>query len=443
MPKQAMAFCHNDGLVPTWQMAQKYIGKGGRIATLPDIFDARLATEPGAFPWETYFTTLSAEYIGMSRGGNKIIIVAHGVGPMATLDGIVAAYKFEFNDKSRHNRGGRISQKEFRKLENGDYGDVFVVDFNSYVARYRYPFIECLRRSRAFDDLLLHARLGGEERAHDYVLHHARHAEAWHEQQLTFDPANRHGMSSPHWGDYVVRRRLEHLLDRSNPFVIKVGDASNCWYMRYPIEEGLAVAHLLTSSALVNLHHEGHESLASDIHSHEWTNGCRFVAVPDGADLVPIHPGWNSWRMIEEHWESLMVPLPRRARTGIRPLMKLGDTWFTQYPARGHSMATWEAEFQVTEVEPIGKPVEFRTEIHGYYGLFRYDVQDVKAIAPPNANAFLVTDPEPVWQDGNPTHHKATVQFYLIKADTSRRLRRQQDLEGDFETQMRLLSQTA
>ncbi len=362
---------------------------------------------------------------------------------MATLDGIVAAYKYEFSDKERHRRGGRISSEEFRKLEDGDYGEVFIVDFDRYVTRYKYPFIECLRRSRAFSDPLLHARLGGEERAQKYVLHHAQHAEAWHEQQLTSDPANRHGASSPHWGDFIVRRRLTHLQDRGNPFIIKVGDAGNCWYMRYPFEEGLAIAHLLTSSALVNLHHEGHESLASDIHSHEWTNGCRFVAIPGGADVMPIHPGWDAWKALEHYWESLMVPLPRRARIGIRPLMKLGNTWFTQYPARGHSMATWEPEFLVTEIEPVGDPIEFRTEIHGYYGLSRYDVQNVKVLAPPNANAFLVTDPDTVLEDGNPTHHKATVQFYRITADTSRRLRRQGDLEGDYETQMRLLSQTA
>lgn len=443
MPNQAMAFYHHDGLVPTWQMAQKYIGKGGRIATLPDIIDARLASEPGSVPWETYFTTLSAEYIGLSRGGNKIIVVAHGVGPMATLDGIIAVYKHEYADKSRNSRGGRISAEEFHKLEDGDYGGVFVVDYNHYVARYQYPFIETIRARQAMTDPLLHARFGGKRRAQNYVAHHMKYAAEWHDQQIMLDPADRRGMYLSDWRQFLERRREQHLIDKDNPFIIKVGDASNCSHRHEPLGDGVAMAHLLTMSRLVNLHHEGHESLACDIHSHEWTNGSRLVGIPTGTEVTSIHPGWDAWKALEQHWESLMVPLPRRGRIGIRPLMKLGDTWFTQYPSKGHSMATWEPEFLVTEIEAAGDPIKFQTEIRGYYGLFRYDVRDVGVLAPLNANAFLITEPDTVWQNGNPTRHKATVQFYRIKADTSRRLRRQGDLEGDYETQMRLLSRTA
>ena len=101
----AMAFYHGNGLVPAWQQASRFASDTGRIATLPDIIDARLGSEPGTPSWERYFSTTSAEYLGRSRSGNRIIIVAHGVGPMATLDGILKAYSFEFNDKTRGRRG--------------------------------------------------------------------------------------------------------------------------------------------------------------------------------------------------------------------------------------------------------------------------------------------------------------------------------------------------
>ena len=71
---QVMTFYHKDGLVPAWKQAIRFAGQEGRIAILPDIINARLSTKPGSIPWERYFTTLSAEYLGISRGGNPIIV---------------------------------------------------------------------------------------------------------------------------------------------------------------------------------------------------------------------------------------------------------------------------------------------------------------------------------------------------------------------------------
>lgn len=101
----AMAFYHQDGLPAAWKQAMKFAGKGGRLATMPDIIASRLETNPGEMPWETYFTTLTAEYLGFSKQGNRILIVAHGVGPMSTLEGVQKAYSWEYTDKERDRRG--------------------------------------------------------------------------------------------------------------------------------------------------------------------------------------------------------------------------------------------------------------------------------------------------------------------------------------------------
>lgn len=39
-----MAFYHPDGFVPAWKLASAFIGGNGRVATLPDIINARLST---------------------------------------------------------------------------------------------------------------------------------------------------------------------------------------------------------------------------------------------------------------------------------------------------------------------------------------------------------------------------------------------------------------
>jgi hypothetical protein len=461
MGRQPMAFYHDKGLVPTWHLAQQYIERGGRLATLPDIIDARLATEPGAAPWEMYFTTLSAEYVGIGRNGRKIIIVAHGVGPMATLDGIMAAYKHEYADKTRDNRGGRISIEEFRKLEDGGYGEVSIVDYEEYVRRYEYPFLGYIRSADVGFDPLLYARFGGREKGMDYVIRHAEHAENWHDEQCGIDPEDRYGLKEAFGPEKyeasLLRRRATHLSDRDNPFVVALGDAANCRYRFHPQEDDVALAHLLSIGRLMHAHHDGHESLVFDASPHEWGNGCRFVGIPEGADMALLHPGWDPWKVMAEHWDELMLPVFQKPmKIGARSLMQLGDNWFTQYPTNGHSMETWEPECLVTEKKQIGEPVEFQTEIHGYYGFFRYDAREVETLMPPCANAYLMGEPEFVYTSPwrattrshglrvwkrcrDATHHKAMVTFYRIEADTSRRLRRRKDIEGDFETLMRLL----
>ena len=50
-----MAFYHEDGLIPAWKQAQRFAGTGGRIATMQDIADLRIATGPGEAPWEQHF----------------------------------------------------------------------------------------------------------------------------------------------------------------------------------------------------------------------------------------------------------------------------------------------------------------------------------------------------------------------------------------------------
>lgn len=444
----AMAFYHKDGLPAAWKQAAKFAGEGGRMATMPDIIASRLETKPSDVPWETYFTTTTAEYFGRSKQGNLILIVAHGVGPMSTLDGICKAYSWEYKDGSRNHRGGRITKQEFWELEAGKFGEVNIIDIADYCRRYEYPFIQVLRSSEALTDPVIRARFGPE--AEKYVLAHTEHARAWHREQAGLDPENKCKSPEADHQRFLDRRRrqhLEHGAEGSNPFIIQLDGAANCSYgnPKYgfrKIEEGYAIAHLVSTGGLCNLHHEGNESLTNDTSCHEWWNGVRLVAIQAGGNIRSgLHRGPDAYNLLRKHWRDLLVPMKEQADVGFRGLVQIGEQWFTQYPKEGERMDTWEPEHVVTTIEKVGGPVQFRTTVGGYHGFFKFGVNEVQAIAPPNANAyFFVGEPQNEWHGGNPTHQTCMVQFYRISADTTTRMVRSDNLAHDYEKLMQLVA---
>ena len=176
--KKPKAFVSSDGFSDSWKLCQQYLeGSAGRLATVEDVVDGRLGQAlhyKTYAPWwqEGYFTTTSGEYLGYTKGGTLVIIVAHGRGPLATLEGALRAYSWtdipelEKLNNSR-SKGGRISRDEFLKLESGYYGDVAIVPFFEYCKRYEYAFYHELRSSEAANDPLFAARIG--RRFHQYL----------------------------------------------------------------------------------------------------------------------------------------------------------------------------------------------------------------------------------------------------------------------------------
>lgn len=452
----AMAFFHPNGLVAAHQQAKKFAGENGRIATLPDIIDARLATKPGDAPWERYFTTMSAEYFGLSRGGNRILIVAHGVGPMATIEGALRAYSHHYKDKERNLTGGRISQQEFLDLESGKYGEVSIVDFESLIRRYKYPFLEMLTGVQALVEPLLEARFG--PRWKQYAIYHAQLAREWHAEQAETVPENRYNL--PNWGDTVLHQQRMHrdfATQPSNPFILQMGGASNCCY-GYQERDGSFVshleqrkapfAHLLSIGSLCRMHHDqGNISLVSDVDCHEWSNGVRLCAIREGK-LTEIHPGVDNIRkLMAANVDRLMRPCnaSERAR-GFFALMDFGEDVFTQYPKMGERMDTYDPEFKARKVERVdGGPIAFRTTIGGYHGFFKYGIDEVERIAPVGANAYKLPSEIKIENDasGNPTHHVTPVEFYKVEIDATQRMLRDDDLYNDFDLLMELLGTNA
>jgi len=427
----AMAFFHQDGLPAAWKQAMKFAGKDGRLATMPDIIATRLESKPGDPAWEMYYTTLTAEYLGLSKAGRKILIVAHGIGPMSTMDGAIKAYRYEFKDPERRHNGGRISQEEFWELESGKFGEVNIIDFDKYCKRYQYPFISHLRLSEAIDDEVVKARFGPQ--ALHYLQAHAEHARAWHLAQAGVEPENRYGL--PRNEQFLNRRQEQHLRDghrHSNPYLVQAGPSG---YPYMKLEEHLAVGYLLSISQLQHMHHDGNESLTHDVSTHDWSDGTRLVGIQaDGSVKSGIHSGPDAQNLLRKHWRELLVPMKTPAEIGFRALLQIGKQWFTQYPKSGARMDTWEPEYIVPSAKKIGKPVLFRTTGYGS-PFFKFDVNEVQAIAPPQANAyFFIGDPTP--QGDN---HVCMVQFYLIEVDTSKRMTRVDQLARDYEKMMKFV----
>lgn len=441
----AVAFYHDKGLVPAWKQATQFAGKNGRIATIPDIVDARLATADGAAPWNMYFTTSTAEYVGTSKGGNKVIIVAHGIGPMSNISGISQAYSYEYKDKTRSRRGGRISQKDFLALESGQYGDVSVIDFDEYNARYQYSFIQQLRYSELLTDPLFQARFG--PRYAEYLEKHLQMAREYHAKQANFDPTSPLRVAlakeDPEGNArFLDRRRALHLSMAqadSDPFLLGIGDAPNCCYRYHPrpVEKNQALAHLISVGRLVNLHHAGNESLVNDVDCHEWWNGVRFVGVRGSGQIDSINAGnYFLDEKVQEKWEQLMRPVEEGSQDGFFHLIPYAGHYFTEYPKAGDRMDSGQPQFLITKMNKIEDgPTQFRTTIGGYHGFVKYGIKEVKQIAPKGANAY--TFPGEFQIQGE--WHVSAIEFYQVEVDTSRRLLRKDEIMADYDLMLEVI----
>jgi len=427
--RQPMAFMHAEGMVPAWQQAMQYasLNGGGHLATLPELVEARLQTADSYAPiWSKYYATSSAEYYGVGRSGKRLLIVAHGVGPMATLEGAKKAYSWEYKDKSRGRRGGRITQEEFWKLEDGTYGEVSIIDFDSY---YLIPSIQRKyvfnhqRAAESLADPLLSARLG--KKADAYIERLIHESQQWQRSEE----------------DMVCEGQ-----DFFDPCVIELGGANNApypshheaiqWYEKG--SPGMAMGHLLVMEQPRVLHYYNGRHLLVAVKCQEWSNNWCFLSIPDGTvNFSDVLDGPDARRLLEAHWEKLFQPVEEpQFETGMRIIMSFGDEWFTQYPKVGARMDTDLPEFRVLNKVRVGQPVQFRTSAGGGF-FYKYHLKEIVDIAPQGANAYRFTTK--VKTEGDNVLVRM-VQFYTINVDPMRRLMKAEALGRDLGKMFSLLN---
>lgn len=139
-------------------------GTEARLATLPDIVHARLESPFGSSAWRLpYITTSTAVYVGNVRqDGIPLVVIAHGVGPMATLEG---AYEF-----SRASTDiAFMRQRIFNRLVAGEYGEVSVFSLFDVNGILEYlPGL--LTYQDALDHLLIQSLLGPQAEKYLRIL---------------------------------------------------------------------------------------------------------------------------------------------------------------------------------------------------------------------------------------------------------------------------------
>lgn len=411
-----------------WLRAEAYAGPGGRVATMRDIADARIATlanERRTPAWNSYVTTASAEYVGTSKQGTRILIVAHGVGPLAHAADYKKVYKKRGEDRA--SARGAISREKFLALESGKYGEVSIVDYNAIFDRYEYPFMESVGADLLRKDPWFKARIG--PRWEEFLEAHVKADALFGESQAKVRHMEKTAKFPPLFEMGGPRNEASYGLREWNDNPRRTFEMVNDW-----LDAGMALAHLLAVGQVMKSHipeYRPRPVLNTDLSVHSDGNGSRFVGMPEGttADFTEV----DGRSILAKHWRDLMVPAEGKP-SRLRHLMEYGDGWFAQTLKTGESMDTGVPEHPVKSMREIG-PGVFRTKIGGYHGFLRYGLSEVEAIAPPEANAYVVGDARIV---DDYKYHEVPVTFYKAEIDHSRRLLTTDEIEADADLATKL-----
>lgn len=257
---RAMSF-YGENLATSFDFAERFAGREGHVATMPEIMSLRAATPlnkrvtlPWSDPWRAWYKTTTAEYMGFTAGGVPIIIVAHGIGPMATSGRI--KYVYRRREKGYNARQCAISLKQFRQLEAGKFGAVTIVPLEDVTKLDDLAFWHAADIERAEKDKLLQARLG------------------------------------PNWRTVMTRlanqTRAEKLkFAGANPRVVRIED--NNYERQTP--DDLPQAHLLSTGQVTQNHQEGEVNLQIAVYLSDSLGANRFVGVRPGWAGTQLHQG--------------------------------------------------------------------------------------------------------------------------------------------------------
>lgn len=257
----AMAFTHPSDLATAAEKASRFAGPGGRMATIPDIVDARMASAPGSPAWELGYTTSSAEYVGHSAGGVPLIVVAHGLGPLTDPEGSPEV----FIQKATGGGEWRMSPEAFRAMTDGFYGPVAIIELRSILRSRKFALMEMLTYDQTCDDPLVRARLG--IRCQEFLDRQRELSRSW------------------------LRNKYRDTF--RNECVMSQRDARRSPYACTDVETPMA--HPLAISPLLEYRHghwdgpDGeHESLVTEIACHERTDEVRIVGIRGQVRLTEI-----------------------------------------------------------------------------------------------------------------------------------------------------------
>ncbi len=389
VPGTGMIFTDPRGTEAAAERARRFAGPNGRLATLPDLVDARLNAGLGDPAWTTDVVTDSAEYVGLSEAGTPVIAVAHGLGPLADPESLSG-------DGPAIDAEGRVGREDFLNLLRGFYGDVTVLDLNAVLRRRRFPFLEALTFEEAVDDPLVRARLG--PRAGEFLAHHLRLSQDWLRERDRGAIFNRCVLSQRDAACFNYHLAVDAAADRPVGHRLHISQAFAC-------EHG-------------HWNGQAHESLITEI-------GCagprdaaqKFVGVRGRARLRRIHPGESLvLDGMARHWRRLLVcDWPRPDPFRMHNLVRYGDQWFSQHRREDVGRDTGEPELMVRIIERTGLSRDMKVRVRNGCRELLYDPAWIAREAVPWANAYhIASEPRTIWEGDDPAWVEVRVDFYRV-----------------------------
>ena len=116
--------------------ALEYAGKGGFVASLPQLLHARVTADYDNVIWNTWFNPNSEENLLTSPQGNRVIVTVHGGGIFATPDRYEKLYRASTDRNCEFGFtglfAGKISEREARDALEGRMPDGLEIPVYSF-----------------------------------------------------------------------------------------------------------------------------------------------------------------------------------------------------------------------------------------------------------------------------------------------------------------------
>ena len=417
-PVSSRSFFNDLGFAQSWKTAQAFAGDTGRVATMKDIVQARAANDTDNEVWNRYYTTTSAEYIGLSKKGVPLAVVTHGNGPLFTPEDWVKAYDQieDFHPQAN----GYIDIAHFHDLIDGKFGDVTVIDLSSYAPEGNRKFREYLTMDQALDDPWTVARMGGDLSLAASYLQNTVAASSIENAEgasnIVFMHDIGHGSLTrcgDDWGSVCIHKNLSN------------GDRK------------LAAARLLSISQLYytqGVDKQGKVALLTEIDQRGRTDGSRFVGIR-GSAHSDIKEGGDVSELARNSPEKITVPHTGEESGNFEQLLEQGGKLYVQTRKQGCVMDSGYPLHHLKSSSKIGDVVRIDLGDPASPFFFKYDNADVLRHAPEGANAYLT-----VWKKQDGGGQAVGVQFYQIEADYETRILGRDEVYADIDLLVKLVA---
>ena len=402
---------YNENDLSAFTMALGLIEKNPlrRLATLEDLIEVRATSDES---WNRWYTTASTFWLGTSSQGEWLLVIAHHLGPLTTVERFEQWRKSGWNDEGSGRlaygwKGSlKIEQKEFEKLLKGEYGEVSVFPVGQHVEDMEVILSHSPKLSAVKENPILKALLG---RSGDKFLDkHFQISSARAKEERKQAGAE----------EKIIRMEIRDHCG-CDMFFTWEEDWVNLAIERNQWPEQPIGGPIVLQAA--DYWGNNDLSVSTTISCRPEKGGVKFVILTEqegeGIYAIEADPLLDL--------KKCSVPDTSKAPTFVSLRMKKGK-FFVEYPKEGNGMDTGLPKHEVLSIEPIGEETSFQTDECLFF--LRYGIKEVKKVAPPEANAYLIT--------GSVSPGKVVnvpVQFYKVTFDSSKRILTPTELYNNFD----------